>query len=198
MNEIRNEKIIMLTIVVSFLAAFIINTLSGIIYPPDFRGEFPIYDADWAMIVQVAGAFLLIALTVIAMKAEEEKQILAAAGFTAIAISSGISIISLFDIVNITTFQQYENYYRVSLSSNFLLIPAVVLIATYSRFKMWIRLVSILTILPLLVGSVMFLFGVRNFILLEYFINTGVILNSLCWVLWALNIYTNYRDEHKN
>jgi hypothetical protein len=198
MNEIRNEKGIMLTIVVSFLAAFIINTLSGIIYPPDLGGEFPIYDADWAMVVQVAGAFLLIALTVIAMKAEEEKQILAAAGFTAIAISSGISIISLFDIINITTFQQYENYYRVSLSSNFLLIPAVVLIATYSHFKMWIRFVSILSVLPLLVGSVMFLFGIRNFILLEYFINTGIILNSLCWVLWAFNIYTNYRDELKN
>lgn len=76
----RNEKLIMLTTVVSFAISFIANIMASVIYVPDFSGEYPIYSADGVMIVQVAGAFLIIALTVLAMKAEEEKQILAAAG----------------------------------------------------------------------------------------------------------------------
>ncbi len=140
MAKPRNEKLIMLTIVVSFVLAFVINVGAAIIYPPDFRAEFPVYNGEWAMVLQIAGTFLLIALTVIAMKAEEEKQILAAAGFTALAISFGISIMSVFDIVGVTTFQQYKDYYRITVSSNFLLIPAGVLIASYDRFKMWIRI----------------------------------------------------------
>jgi peptidoglycan/LPS O-acetylase OafA/YrhL len=187
----------MLTTVVSLILAFLINMLAAVIYPPDFSGQFPIYSADWVMVVQVSGAFLLIALTVIAMKAEEERQILAAAGFTALAISFGISIMSLFDIVDVVTFDQYEDYYRITVSSNFLLIPAAVLIASYDRFKMWIRYFSVLSVTPLLIASIIFLLGVRNYHLLEITVNVGVVLFSFCWILWAANIYLNYQKDSK-
>ena len=185
----------MLCIAVGFIMAFVVNILAAIIYPPDFSGEFPLYSADWVMLVQVAGAFLMIALTVIAMKAEEERQILAAAGFTAQAISFGISMFSLFEIADVATFEQYESYYRITVSSNFLLIPSAVLIGSYERFKMWVRIYSVLAVLPMLAASVMFIFGVRDYHVLETVVNVGVILFSLSWVLWAVNIYTNYRHS---
>src|SRR5690349_663786 len=112
MAHVRNEKLIMITTVAGFVLAFVINALGAMIYPPDMSGEFPVYNSNGVMIIQFAGAFLLIALTVIAMKVEEERQILAAAGFTAMAISFGISVLSIFDIADIVTFAQYERYYR--------------------------------------------------------------------------------------
>lgn len=178
--------------------AFVVNLLAALIYPPDFSGDFPVYTVDWVMVVQVAGTFFIIAVTVIAMKAEEEKQTLAAAGFAALAISFGISLLSLLDIADVTTFEQYESYYRVTVSSNFLLIPSTVLIASYDRFKMWIRWYSVISVFPLLVASVLFLFGGRDYHLLESIVNVGIVLFSLGWVLWAVNIYTNYRRDYRN
>jgi len=197
MERTRNEKLIMLVSVVGLVLAFAINTLAAIIYPPDFSGEFPLYTVDWVMLVQVAGTSFIIALTVVAMKAEEEKQILAAAGFTALAISFGISLLSLLDIVEVTSFEQYESYYRVTVSSSFLLIPSAVLIGSYSGFKMWVRYCTVISVLPLLVVSVMFLGGVRDYHLLETVTNVGVVLFSLCWLLWAYNIYSNYRKSRR-
>jgi hypothetical protein len=186
----------MWTIVIGFVLAFVVNTLSAIIYPPDESGAYPVYDWRAVMIIQLGGAFLLIGLTVIAMKAEEERQILAAAGFTAMAISFGISVVSLFDIVDIVSFEQYERYYRITVSSNFLFIPALILIATYDRFKKWIRYFSVMAGVPIMVSSAMFMAGVRDYTLLENITNAGIILISLSWVCWGVNIYLNYRHDH--
>ena len=188
----------MLSIVGSLLLAFVINYLAVIIFPPDFSGDFPIYAAEWALMLQIAGAFLIIALTVIAMKAEEEKQILAAAGFTAIAISNGINFMSLLDITHITTFDQFEDQYRLTISSNFLLMPATLLIATYDRFKRWIRYSTAFSMIPYLVVSIMFLVGVRDYHLLERCFIAGVVWLSINWLLWAYNIYHNYQTGQQS
>lgn len=58
--------------------------------------------------LQAAGACLIIGFTVIAMKTEEERQILAAAGFTAQAIAFGLSILSMFDIIEVTSFDDSD------------------------------------------------------------------------------------------
>ena len=195
MAQTQNDKYIMLTIVGGFIIAFVVNTLSVLIYPPDMSGEFPVYDNDGIMMVQFSGAFLLIALTVVAMKAEEEKQILAAAGFTAQAISFGIGFLSIFDIAGIVSFEQYEEYYRITVSSNFLYFPSLLLIASYGRFKVWVRVVSTLAGIPFLVSSLMFIIGIRDYYLLESVTNVGVALVSLTWLLWSYNIYINYKTD---
>ena len=33
--------------------------------------------------------------------------------------------------------------------------------------------------------------------MLENVINVGVVLFTLCWVFWALNIYSNFRNDQK-
>jgi hypothetical protein len=198
MAHVRNEKLIMITTVGGFVLAFVINALGAMVYPPDMSGEFPVYNSQGVMIIQFAGAFLIIALTVIAMKAEEERQILAAAGFTAMAISFGISVLSIFDIADIVTFAQYERYYRITVSSNFLFIPALLLISTYHHFKRWIRYASFLAGVPFAIASVMFLSGVRDYALLENIVNVGVGAISLCWVFWAINVYLNYKKGQVN
>ena len=159
----RNEKHIVLIVGWSFIITFLLNALAAIIYPPDFAGAFPVYSINFVLMVQISGAFLLIALTVVAMKAEEEKQILPAAGFTAQAISYGINVMSLFDIVDVQTFNQYEQYYYMTVGSNLLLVPSTILITTYKRFKMWIRVISNIAILPLAASSIVFLLGVRDY-----------------------------------
>jgi len=167
-----------------------------VIYPPDLAGVFPVYSMKFVLTIQVSGAFLLIALTVVAMKAEEEKQILPAAGFTAQAISYGINVMSLFDIVDVSTVDQYESYYYLTVGSNFLLVPSTILIATYRRFKVWIRIYSNVAIIPLFASSIIFLYGSRDYHLLENINSLGVALVSISWLFWAGNIYMNQKRDY--
>jgi hypothetical protein len=197
MGNIRNEKYIMITIVIGFIGAFIIQILWIGIYPPDFTGAFPIYDADGAILAQLAGAFLLIGMTVIAMKAEEERQILAAAGFTAQAISFGVSMLSIFEITGAVTLEGYENFYRLMVSSNFLYFPSLLLIATYNRLKKWIRITGFVASFPLIISNIMFMSGIRDYKLLENVSNIGYMMIGITWALWGLNIYSNYRTAHR-
>ena len=196
MAQTRDEKYVMLTIVIGFVSAFVLNVLSFVLYPPDVSGDFPVYNVNAVMIIQFAGACIIITLTVIAMKAELEMQILAAGGFTAQAISFGITVLSIFDIVDPTSFEQYERYSRITVSSSFLYFLSLILIASYDRFKNWVRLASIVAGIPFLVGSTMFLSGVRNYHLLENVNGVGVLMISITWLFWAFNIYSNYKRDH--
>lgn len=193
----RNEFLIMLTIVLGFMGAFCFQMVSIIFFAPDFSADFPIYSEACVFLLQASGACLIIGFTVIAMKAEEERQILAAAGFTAQAIAFGLSILSMFDIIDVSSIDEYVDFYRISVSSNFLYFPALLLIATYSPFRKWIRIYGFAASTPLMISTAMFLTGTRDFHLLENISNLGYGLISITYVFWSANIFLNYNKAKK-
>jgi hypothetical protein len=195
MNDPQQKKQVTMAIIVSFTLPLVFQILSVTIYPPDFTGEYPIYSADGILLLQLAGAFVLLGLTIIGMKAEEEKQILAAAGFTAQAISLGLAAAGLFEITTVSSMESYEKFYYLTVSSNFLYFPSLLLIATYNKFKKWIRLSGFIASVPLLISSLLFIFRYRDFKILEEISNTGYLMVFIVYLLWSVNVYQNYRKE---
>lgn len=179
------------------MAAFILYAifpmLSFIFYPPDFSHEFPVYPSGSIMLMVCGGAFGMAGLTIMGIKLADEKKVLPAAGFTMLAISSGILLASVFEISQIVSEETYEKFYRVQTSGNFLYLPAMYLISLYEDFKKWIRYIGILSSLLLITASILFLCGNRDFKTLETISNLGFMVMFITFFAWSYNVYINYK-----
>jgi hypothetical protein len=164
-----------------------------LIYPPGLSKEFPVYDPDGIMLVAYGNALFIAGLTVMGIKLADEKKVLPAAGFTMFAISGGILMASLFEITQVVSMETYEKFYRIQSSSNFLYLPAMYLISAYEDFKKWIRYIGLVSSIPLLIASLLFLFGNRDFKILEIISDIGFGFMSVTSVSWAYNVYINYK-----
>jgi hypothetical protein len=173
------------------------QVIALILYPPDFSGEFPVYSPKMVLILEFGLAFDLIGLTIMGMKAEEDRYILAAGGFTAQAISIGLAAAGLFEILSIASREAYEKFYYITVSSNFLYFPSLILIATYGKFKRWVRIAGFMASLPLLTSTILFVVDYRDFVVLEEISSLGYILIILTQLFWAGNIYVNYKNSLK-
>ena len=191
--HLKHEKKITWFIVVTFLAQPVLMLIAYLVYPPDFSKEFPVYDPDSIMIATYGNALSLAGLTVMGIKLADEKKVLPAAGFTMFAISGAILMTSLFEISQIVSLETYEKFYRIQSSTNFLYLPAMFLISAYEDFKKWIRYVGLISSIPLLVASFMFLFGNRDYKTLESISNLGFFFMIVTSFSWAYNVYINYK-----
>ncbi|WP_339810785.1 hypothetical protein [uncultured Imperialibacter sp.] len=104
---------------------------------------------------------------------------------------------SLFEITDVASVEDYQGFYRITISSNFLYFPSLLLIASYAAFRKWIQVFGFIASIPLLISTILFLVGYRDYYTLEAISNTGYFLVSLTWVLWAFNVYMNYKQESK-
>ena len=191
--HLRHERKITWFVVTTFMAQPVFTLMALLIYPPDLSNEFPVYDPDGIMLVAYGNALLIAGLTVMGIKLADEKKVLPAAGFTMFAISGGILTASLFEISQVVSYETYEKFYRIQSSSNFLYLPAMYLISAYEDFKKWIRYVGLISSIPLLVASFMFLFGNRDYKTLESISNLGFFFMIVTSFSWAYNVYINYK-----
>ena len=139
------------------------------------------------------GAFGMAGLTIMGIKLADEKKVLPAAGFTMLAISSGILLASIFEISQVVSHETYEKFYRIQTSGNFLYLPSMYLISAYEDFKKWIRYIGLVSSLILLTASFTFLFGSRDFKTLETISNIGFLFMFITFFSWAYNVYFNYK-----
>jgi hypothetical protein len=194
---LKHEKKITWFVVITFLAQPVSTLMALLIYPPDVSKEFPVYDPDGIMLVTYGNALFIAGLTVMGLKLADEKKVLPAAGFTMFAISGGILTASLFEITQVISLETYEKFYRIQSSSNFLYLPAMYLISAYEDFKKWIRYIGLVSSIPLLIASFLFLFGNRDFKTLETISNIGFGFMTLTSISWAYNVYINYKKFQK-
>jgi len=191
--QLKHEKKITWFVVTTFLAQPVFTIMALLIYPPDLSKEFPYYDPDGIMIVAYGNALFIAGLTVMGIKLADEKKVLPAAGFTMLAISGGILTASLFEITQVVSLETYEKFYRIQSSANFLYLPAMYLISAYEDFKKWIRYIGLVSSIPLLIASFMFLFGNRDFKTLENISDIGFGFMAVTSFSWAYNVYINHK-----
>ena len=197
MMHLKHEKKITWFVVITFLAQPVLTIMAFLIYPPGPSKDFPVYDPDGIMLVAYGNALFIAGLTVMGLKLADEKKVLPAAGFTMFAISGGILMASLFEITQVVSHETYEKFYRIQSSSNFLYLPAMYLISAYEDFKKWIRYIGLVSSIPLLIASFLFLFGNRDFKTLETISNIGFGFMTVTSISWAYNIYINYKKFQK-
>jgi hypothetical protein len=192
-ETLKQQKLITLTIVTGFTVQFLCYVVALLFFPPDFTGEFPVYSQESNLIVEFGLALNMAAATVMGIKLSDERKILAAAGFTMFAIAIGLSMSSLFEVFDVIDKASFEKSYFINTCSNFLYVPAILLISTFDGFKKWIHYMSIFTALVIFASGVLFMLYYRNYVLLDIFTMAGYLLLSLTQVMWALNVYINYR-----
>jgi len=193
MMHLKHEKKITWFVVTTFIAQPVFTLMALLIYPLDLSKDFPVYDPDGIMLVAYGNALFIAGLTVMGLKLADEKKVLPAAGFTMFAISGGILTASLFEITQVVSFETYEKFYRIQSSANFLYLPAMYLISAYEHFKKWIRYIGLVSSIPLIIASFMFLFGNRDFKTLEAISNIGFGFMTVTSFSWAYNVYINYK-----
>ena len=192
-NQLLQEKKTAWFVILCFIAQPVLMVISLALFPPDFTNEFPVYNPDSIMLIVYGGALFVAGLTLFGIKLADEKKSMASAGFTMLAISGGILMASMFEISQIVSLETYEKFYRIQASSNFIYLPAMYLISTYTDFKKWIRYIGLLSCVPLLIASFMFLSGNRDFQLLEYISNIGFALMAVTSFAWAYNVHINFK-----
>lgn len=193
MSTLKNEKQITYFVVTTNIAYPVFALLSFIVFPPDFSKEVPVYDPNNVMMMAVGISLWIAGLTIMGIKLADEKKVLPAAGFTMLGISAAILMSSLFEICQLVTRESYVKLYYIQVSGNFLYVPAMFLISTYEDFKKWIRYVGLVSSSVLISASFMFLFGSRDFKMLETISNIGYMVLFLTSFSWAHNIYRNYK-----
>ena len=197
MTHLKHERKITWFIIATLIAQPLFMVMAFLIYPPDFSKQFPVYNPDSIMILTYGSALFLAGLTVMGIKLADEKKVLPAAGFTMLAISGAILMTSLFEISQVVSLETYEKFYRIQASTNFLYLPAMYLISAYEDFKKWIRYIGLISSIPLILASFLFLFGSRDFQTLENIANVGFALMAVTSFSWAYNVYHNYRNIKK-
>jgi len=185
----------MLTAVIGFGAQIFCAVLAMILFPPDYSGEIPYYAPESNVLIEFGLALLIAGSTVMGIKLADEKKVLPAAGFTMLAISAGVMMASLWETTTVSTHEAYEKSYFITTSSYFLYVPAMILISFYEEFKKWIRYLGIFSSLPLLISSCLFLFHYRKYTVLEMIGMVGYVLLFTTQLLWAINVYTNYKKK---
>src|SRR4051812_8192952 len=97
----KQERLIILTIVVGFAVQFLCYAIALLFFPPDFSGEFPVYSQDSNLLVEFGLALNMAGATVMGIKLSDERKLLASAGFTMFAIAIGLSMSSLFEVFDV-------------------------------------------------------------------------------------------------
>ena len=194
-THLKHEKYITLAIVVGFTAQIFCFALSSIIYPPDYSTSIPKYAPESSVILELGFALFIFGTTVMAIKLADEKKVLAAAGFTMLAISTGVIMSSVFETTQSTTVEAVEKSYYIVTSSNFLYLPAMLLISACDEFKKWVRVLGLISAVPLWACSFLFLFHYRNFTNLDFIGITGYALMMFVQLMWAINVYNNHKRK---
>ncbi len=193
MVNIKEEKYIMLASISGLVIQFLCYFFCIVFLPPDFSGKYATFSMESNFIVIFGMSLNMASVTILGIKVGDERQILASGGFTMFAIALGISISSLYEVVTIVDKESFEKSYFINSSSTFLYAPAILLISTYKNFKKWIHYLGIVTVLPSLGATFLFIFNLTSSVIIDVVTTIGYLLLSLTQLIWAINIYYNYR-----
>ena len=166
-----------------------------IFLPPDFSGEYANFSVESNFIIIFGMSLNMASVTILGIKVGDEKQILASGGFTMFAIALGLSISSLYEVVTIVDQESFDKSYFINSSSTLLYVPAILLISTYKNFSKWIHYLGVLTVIPALIGTILFVFKVASNVTIDIITTIGYLLLAFTQLMWAVNIYLNYRKK---
>jgi hypothetical protein len=190
----RNEdQYIIIACISGLVIQFLCYVFCLLFLPPDFSGEYVVFSMESNFIIIFGMSLNMASVTVLGIKAGDERQLLASGGFTMFAIALGITISSMYEVVTIVDKESFDKSYFINSSSTFLYVPAVLLISTYKSFSKWIHYLGIVTVVPALTGVVLFTFKLASSVMIDIVVTIGYVLLSFTQLMWALNIYFVYR-----
>lgn len=144
---------------------------------------------------EIQTAFYILGCVALGVKLAEEKKTIPAIGFTMMSIAQGVIFVT-YAIAPSST-EGLEEIYRIFMSSMFLLIPSMILIAFYSEFPKWLNIMGVAACLPLLAENILFIFIGKFSTILIALDGTGQVLFCITGVCWAIRVLRNSKQEIK-
>jgi len=138
----------------SFIAS-VVASIIGWFFPPDFSVDPPKISEISLMMGHLQTAFVILGCTALGIKLAEEKQTMAAIGFTMMAITQGV-IFVLYLIAPEPSKENMDEVFKLFVASLFLLLPSLLLIAMYSHFPKWVNILGVVAALPWTIESILY------------------------------------------
>jgi hypothetical protein len=173
-HELEDKRIVYAQLI-CFLLAFCMPLLTSII--PEHRDAFYWKSAD---------ALVITGTVLLAIKSARDGWEMAAAGFTLISIAWGGYFIQ-HDFSN-------ETSQGVLASSFYFFLPSMILISFYGPFKWWIRLLTILSVIPPFVVLILVSYKAKEETI-DLWRTTNFKFLHLTALFWGLAVFYNYRKH---
>lgn len=145
---------------------------------------------------EIQTAMLILGCVALGIKLTEEKKTMPSIGFTMMSITQGVIFITY--TISLSSNEGLEEVFKVYMSSMFLLIPSMILIAFYSDFPKWLNLLGVAACVPLLIENIGFAATGK---LSEWMMNLdgiGQLLFSITAFFWGWQTIRNAKREIKS
>jgi len=140
---------------IGFFATVIFFICSLIFAPfPDFTKEIPVISDVMLTFGQISTSFFILGCVTYGVKMVEEKNPLAAVGFTMLSIAQGV--IFVLYLLSYSGHEKFEEAYRMFSASLYMLTISYLIIALYAPFKLWLRILGIASCIPYITENIMY------------------------------------------
>lgn len=179
---------------IGFIGSALTFVLTIFVAPlPDFSGELPIISPVMLTLGQMGTALLIIGCVAYGIKMAEERKTIHAIGFTSMSVAQGILFVLY--LISYNGHEKFEEAYRMFSASLYLLIPSMLLIAIYSEFPKWLRLLGAVACIPYTIENIMFSFTGKFDETIMMIDGVGNMLFNFIYICWGIYILKNLKKE---
>ena len=180
-------------------AGFFISNLAFIVamffVPTMDKDGMPVVAPVAMTLGEIQTAMLILGCVAMGIKLTEDKKTIPSIGFTMMSIAQGVIFITY--TMSIGSHESIEEIYRVFMSSMYLLIPSMILIAFYSDFPRWLNILGVIACIPMLVENIGFAIAGKISLWMMNADGIGQLLFSVTAFFWGLHTVRNARKEIK-
>jgi hypothetical protein len=179
-----------------FIGTVLLFIATGIFSPmPDFTQDPPLIPQLMLTFGQAGTSLLILGCVAYAIKLVEDKRPLAAIGFSMLSIAQGV--IFVLYLISYNGVEKFAEAYRMFSASLYLLIPSLIIIAIYSGFPLWLRLLGVVACIPYVIENVMFHYTEKFTLAIMIVDAIGNVLFNLVFLLWGIVVIRVTRKELK-
>ncbi len=145
---------------------------------------------------EIQTAMMILGCVALGIKLSEEKKTIPSIGFTMMSITQGVIFITY--TISYSSHEGIEEVFKVYMSSMFLLVPSMILIAFYSDFPKWLNIIGVLACVPLLIENISYAITGELTQKQMNLDGIGQILFTITAFFWGMRTIRNAKQELKS
>jgi hypothetical protein len=141
------------------------------------------------VLIKFTDALFITGTTLLSVKLARDGDEMPAAGFILLAIGWGVLFAS-------TDFMNQKVGVHIVSSAFYFVFPAMILMTFYKKFKLWLRILLILNIVPFQVSMVLEMFNPESEHIL-YWSYANILFMHIVSIIWSIFFFIQYKKEKR-
>lgn len=141
------------------------------------------------VLIKFTDALFITGSTLLSVKLARDDDEMPAAGFILLAIGWGVLFAS-------TDFMNQKVGVHIVSSAFYFVLPSMILMTFYKKFKLWLRILLILNIVPFQVSMVLEIFNPESERIL-YWSYTNILFMHIVSIIWSMFFFIQYKKGKK-